>query len=1373
MGTTATYAVANGGVVSFRDAPKRSIDPTGTAALRREFRGDIAMRLRRMRAAMRTAIIDHDVLALGPSGIMAFHPDDVRLRAFSHWSNATIHGLVAGHWLRVYVQRASRAGVAAAALEVESGVAADHDVVERINNALEELATIEMAGIAAAVVQRLSRTAELVVAKKMTKAKAYRCLAQVFDKVACERASMLADTAVVTAFNRAKIAVYQAAGITTVGIDPEMCPRPRIAADAGGRRMRDADDETENDETENRRLKFVSPEAQRIIQTRFGQVGVQTAGDDKVCEKCEDLAEDAPYTLAEAIGLLPAHPRCRCAVFPWSDQRYARDALTRGGWWSDAADAWRAKYKAVMMIERQKVDGRDALVVYMTDDFEPSTSKDATRITIVFDDGNTIFAVPSRLVHDRTKHSRGWWSEDFDPNEERDYHGRWTAGGGGGSTAKPSHGKAEAGAPHGRQDPATRGRGRVRGGSASLEQAQAAAEIAAAGYASLEGLPDKPLQFKSDGSWYVPGPIGRIHDAAAAYVRSVGHSYDPPKQFTKLDKARATKIASAFDEMRHDPRDPAVKASYDAMVKETLAQWQALKATGLKVEWIKPGMKDPYAENPRLGAQDISLNNHWWGYPTDLGFGSGPDLADNPMLAPTDEVIDGRKCVVNDIFRIVHDMFGHFKEGVGFRAAGEENAWRSHAAMYSDLARGAMTTETRGQNSWVNYGPFGETNRTATAGDTQYAPQKVGLMPEWTWNEGRRDPGTSDAFDAPLPVVVFDPEKHPHIPKGEEGAGQWATTVTGDPLQMNPDVVSVGGDEWNQKVAVRLEYQYQRIKPLLDKLAETIVGEYEGEDIDEEAFEPGDDEDEEPVFVPEEWDQLSSDQQDEVASDWKKSAESDFQNSEFENWQENGGAMDDATTSLVNEWDKGPTVGNTLVPGTKNYVEEWPEWAEDAWSNIVEARKDAEQPAIPFTKDQVFKAISISFEGGNGTSWSLKGYGSKYGPDIELDHSALGTPIGWMEHPTLPGIEPEDPSERMTPEMIKEITDELLEQLHKKADSDAGDMGAPDWLYDNLDEQMNDYWDQKSDDEKFDWAKNNTSIIDDLEKEQEGQQRDRPEAVAYRMPRSFDPLGDNEGSGKGSEEYRALRALAREMSVDRAAEIMKERAVGTTSPRALAQRLDNTLWSEWKSSSTSTGGQLLQLAIAEELGGRVNHERISGGSEGAAAAREIREKADRTYAGGYAAVKAYVRGKWEVTQWMLDKAGASTITMYRGISIDTKNENIKEVEVPNPPLPGEAESGVTALTVFRQLPDTVIRRNGAASFTTTPSIANNWRGQGVTIRAEVPRTAVISVPVYGQNIHGEHESVVAGTAWKGWDAWMSPAPTADRLPIAHHVGATP
>ena len=102
----------------------------------------------------------------------------------------------------------------------------------------------------------------------------------------------------------------------------------------------------------------------------------------------------------------------------------------------------------------------------------------------------------------------------------------------------------------------------------------------------------------------------------------------------------------------------------------------------------------------------------------------------------------------NDLFRIVHDVFGHAKEGVGFRAAGEENAWRSHARMYSPEALPAMTAETRGQNSWVNYGPQAAANRGASAAGTIYAPQKIGMLPDWVIQSGRMSPLAIGALGA-------------------------------------------------------------------------------------------------------------------------------------------------------------------------------------------------------------------------------------------------------------------------------------------------------------------------------------------------------------------------------------------------------------------------------------------------------------------------------------------------------------------------------------------------------------------------------------------------------------------------------------------------
>ena len=151
--------------------------------------------------------------------------------------------------------------------------------------------------------------------------------------------------------------------------------------------------------------------------------------------------------------------------------------------------------------------------------------------------------------------------------------------------------------------------------------------------------------------------------------------------------------------------------------------------------------------------------------------GARGDEVANPLMADTGITWpygspDGeqRPVLANDLFRAVHDAFGHGLEGAGFRAQGEENAWQAHVRLFTGPAVGAITSETRGQNSWLNYGPYGEANQTAKVEDTVFADQKTGLMPEWTWAEGRvADEGTSGADELaqeqPAPRGTFSPSK--------------------------------------------------------------------------------------------------------------------------------------------------------------------------------------------------------------------------------------------------------------------------------------------------------------------------------------------------------------------------------------------------------------------------------------------------------------------------------------------------------------------------------------------------------------------------------------------------------------------------------------
>lgn len=84
------------------------------------------------------------------------------------------------------------------------------------------------------------------------------------------------------------------------------------------------------------------------------------------------------------------------------------------------------------------------------------------------------------------------------------------------------------------------------------------------------------------------------------------------------------------------------------------------------------------------------------------------DLAENRRVKVlSSEVTGGHQFFTNeenDRFRAVHDVFGHAATGRGFSRHGEEAAWQSHAQMFPESARNAMTSETRGQNSYLNFG---------------------------------------------------------------------------------------------------------------------------------------------------------------------------------------------------------------------------------------------------------------------------------------------------------------------------------------------------------------------------------------------------------------------------------------------------------------------------------------------------------------------------------------------------------------------------------------------------------------------------------------------------------------------------------------------
>lgn len=134
--------------------------------------------------------------------------------------------------------------------------------------------------------------------------------------------------------------------------------------------------------------------------------------------------------------------------------------------------------------------------------------------------------------------------------------------------------------------------------------------------------------------------------------------------------------------------------AFKQMQKEVGEQYDHLKRR-VKFEFTE---HDPYS-SPREMFDDVKHNNR-------LKVFSSETTGGHPIFG-----VEG-----NNQFRAVHDLIGHYGTQRGFDRHGEEAAYIAHARTMSPLARRALATETRGQNSYL-----------ITRGD--FTENKIGLLP--------------------------------------------------------------------------------------------------------------------------------------------------------------------------------------------------------------------------------------------------------------------------------------------------------------------------------------------------------------------------------------------------------------------------------------------------------------------------------------------------------------------------------------------------------------------------------------------------------------------------------------------------------------------
>lgn len=214
--------------------------------------------------------------------------------------------------------------------------------------------------------------------------------------------------------------------------------------------------------------------------------------------------------------------------------------------------------------------------------------------------------------------------------------------------------------------------------------------------------------------------VPEIAAAATQYAAGVGSNLRRPSSYGGIVTTPEMQESLAAAYRALPSHDPAAEPAFRAMRDETVAQFQHMTSPrsrgGLGIN-VNVHDADTYdaskTENDASGPSRMFSDLF---HDRRIDILSTKTTGGHPFFS-NDE---------NDMFRAVHDVFGHAGTGRGFDRHGEEAAYQSHASMYSPLARMALATETRGQNAALITG----------GGQGNFAEQKIATLPRRLVNPG-------------------------------------------------------------------------------------------------------------------------------------------------------------------------------------------------------------------------------------------------------------------------------------------------------------------------------------------------------------------------------------------------------------------------------------------------------------------------------------------------------------------------------------------------------------------------------------------------------------------------------------------------------------
>lgn len=270
------------------------IDPTRTTLLRRAFRAEMRRRFRRLKKLVVDFIAKNDTLGLGPRPTFKlnvdeprkyeFLTDDAKLTTFNAWFkeqiDANLLTLLPGdtQWTAKYIESAYRKGI----------VRAFTDAGPAVSTANKQGAQNEFLRVAFASPERVSKL-------KMLASRSFQDLEAITAKMEADMNRILAN------------------GIAHGDAPKKIAKEMAETIDGLVRKRADVIAQTE--------IIHAHAEGQLDgledlgVQMVGAEVEWSTAGDDRVCPECAAM-EGKEFTIDDARGLIPLHPRCRCGWTP-------------------------------------------------------------------------------------------------------------------------------------------------------------------------------------------------------------------------------------------------------------------------------------------------------------------------------------------------------------------------------------------------------------------------------------------------------------------------------------------------------------------------------------------------------------------------------------------------------------------------------------------------------------------------------------------------------------------------------------------------------------------------------------------------------------------------------------------------------------------------------------------------------------------------------------------------------------------------------------------------------------------------------------------------------------------------------------------------